>query len=704
MSFHPRMGHFSIKSKLLAMLLGVSLISIALVATLNYAASHDALRESVFNQLTSLRASKADQIERYFEERRTETGVLAGAALVHRAATALIAAYAGLDDAEVPPGWDDSIRRFYDEEYLPLLSQHTRGAPTAERYLPQTRAARYLKYAYIAGNPFPLGAKDSLDESPEDTSSYAAAHRAFHPLMRNVVDRFGYYDAFLIDIETGDVVYSVRKETDFAANLMEGPYDTSNLAALFRLLQRDSDRGEVRIADFANYRPSYGRPAAFVGTTVFEGHRPIAVLAMQLSVDEINHVMTGGEQWERDGLGKTGETILVGPDYLMRSTSRFLVEDPDGYVEGLRRLATPDADIEQILALRSPILRQAVRTRAAEEGLRGQVGTGVIEDYRGVEILGSWAPLRIPDVRWAIVGKIDLEEAYAPIHRLARHTLVQTALIVLVITVVVMLLVSSFVRPVNELITRVRDAGSGAVDVDVASTAQDEIGDLARSFQDLLGSVREQTRLLEEVRGENQRLLESILPAGVVRRMRRGDDELADTVPDVSILFAEVNGLAQRALSGDAGDSVALLKRLVASFDEAAERCGVEKLQVVGDTYQAAAGLSEPLLDHARRAVDFARELVRIVRRADAETDAELRLRVGIASGTALADVIGRERLVFHVWGEVVIEADHARDEAGAWQVVVTTPVRDKLHEVLAFRPLEGATGDLPLWVLADSE
>ncbi len=55
--------------------------------------------------------------------------------------------------------------------------------------------------------------------------------------------------------------------------------------------------------------------------------------------------MTGGNEWERDGLGKTGETYLVGPDHLMRSNSRFLIESPDTYVERLRKTQTPEAEV-----------------------------------------------------------------------------------------------------------------------------------------------------------------------------------------------------------------------------------------------------------------------------------------------------------------------------------------------------------------------
>ena len=89
------------------------------------------------------------------------------------------------------------------------------------------------------------------------------------------------------------------------------------------------------------YRPTLGVPSAFVGTPVFDGGRPIAVLILQLSADAIDRVMTGDEQWARDGLGKTGETYLVGPDM----TDAFELALPDRITQRVRRASAQDQDV-----------------------------------------------------------------------------------------------------------------------------------------------------------------------------------------------------------------------------------------------------------------------------------------------------------------------------------------------------------------------
>ena len=129
----------------------------------------------------------------------------------------------------------------------------------------------------------------------------------------------------------------MHKDTGFATSFKNGPYAYSGAANLFGTLQNNRERGAFEVIDFSPFRPSYGQPVAFIGSPIFKKSNLIGILLLQLPVDEINRIMTGNFQWKKDGLGKTGETILVGSDYLMRSQSRFLVENPDQYFKDLKK-------------------------------------------------------------------------------------------------------------------------------------------------------------------------------------------------------------------------------------------------------------------------------------------------------------------------------------------------------------------------------
>lgn len=71
---------------------------------------------------------------------------------------------------------------------------------------------------------------DNPQDSPTEPSAYAAWHDRFHPTLSNSVDRNGYRDLLLLDLD-GHVVYSVRKRDDFATDVMRGAPKNGDSAA-----------------------------------------------------------------------------------------------------------------------------------------------------------------------------------------------------------------------------------------------------------------------------------------------------------------------------------------------------------------------------------------------------------------------------------------------------------------------------------------
>ncbi len=695
------MANLSIKSKLLVMLLAVSLFSIAVVASLNFYTCYQTLKDAVFSHLTSVRASRGDQIEQYFERLRLEAVALASGSVTIDAARQFIDAYRKLDGVPVAPEMDAALRQFYQQTWAPAFEKDSGRTIEIDSVLPETPAARYLQYHYIADNPFPLLEKGGMLRA-DDTSDYSRVHEAFHPTLQRLMRTFGFAGIYLVDIETGAVVYSEGKRSEFATRLSDGRFARTHLGDLFRRVQRAPDRNGAELEDFQRYVPTFDAPRAFIGAPVFEGGRAIAVLVLRLAPDGISRVMTSNRQWERDGLGRTGEAYLVGPDFRLRSDSRFLLETPERYGEQLTKNGVPPGEVAAILREQSSILYQKVRSVAAENALQGNEGTGVVPDYRGTDVLASWAPLKIAGLDWGIVAKIDREEAFAPMRHIARDTLIQTLVILLIITLVVMFLASSFVRPVNELIARVQLARTGKTDMTFAAESTDEIGDLARSFRELIGSVQKQTRMLEAATSENQLLLENVMPKRIAERVRVGGGVAAEHFEDVTVVFAELRGLAQFTQATSDYESVAALKRLITAFDEVALHHGVERIKTIGDTYLAVTGLSQPLLDHMRRSVEFALAARAIVADFAREKSARLGLTVGIGSGPVIADVMGQGHAQFQLWGAAVIAADHAMDCGGVDDIVVTGSVRNGLADQFDFEPL--AESEVPLWRLVDRD
>ena len=686
------LNHISIKSKLIVMLLVVSGSSILVTAYVGYQSGKSNLNKRVFDQLTSVRASKAYQIESYFKNIRNHTETLSEDPSITAAMRSFTDAYQTLQTEKIANPINSKINQYYNQEFLPRLIKSTGGSPIVESYTPKVAASQYLQYHYIANNPNPIGKKQQLSD-PKDGSNYTEVHKRYHPIFRNIIKKFGYYDMFLID-PNGTVVYTVFKETDFGTNFQTGPYKNSNLAKLNRLVQNAKERDYSKIVDFEAYSPSYDAPAAFIAAPIYENSQLIGVLAFQLPVDEINNVMTGNRKWEADGLGKSGETYLVGRDFLMRSVSRFLEQDPKGYGEILRSLGVKESVIRRINQYKSSILQQPVRTEAVEEALAGKEGTQIIKDYRSIPVLSSYAPLQLEGLDWVILSEIDLAEAYAPIYSFAKQILIYATLLSLLVTLIAMGLAYWFVQPINQLIANARKVAAGELDAIATLKNEDEFGELAKSFNAMVRSLRTQTNLVKEKSQENEQLLLSVFPSSIAKRLKKGERNIAEDVSNVAVIFSNLTGFSKLSETLTAYEIVSILNDLVAAFDESAERYGIEKIKTIGDSYLGVCGLSIPYLDHDKRVLDLALDMLSIIRRFNHEREFELNIRIGINSGDVVAGIVGRNKFIYDVWGDTINLASALRAACPPGMILVSQEVHRRLKDIYKFEAMPDVESD----------
>ncbi len=697
-------SRLSIRSKLVMLLLLASIVSMLVVAWQGYRSGKDALTHAVINQLTTLREAKSQQVAAYLSDIHDQVLALSENSAIVAALDEFRTAYRLAEREELSPKAKQTLSAYYRNEFIPRLKDRMGGEPEVGHYMPEGGAAAYLQYHYIAANPNKVGEKDRLVHAAGDTSYYAQVHARYHERLRSLLKRFGYYDLFLIDHETGNVLYTVSKETDFATSLQHGPYSASNFARMAKEIMRTRERGKARFEDFDIYVPSYGVPAAFVATTVYDGKEIAGILALQVPSDELNDVMTSARRWEESGMGRSGEVYLVGRNHLMRSDSRFLIQEPERYLKRLRDIRMPDADIARIRKLNTTILFQPVHEASVDLALAGKTGVEEVVDYRGVPVLSAYAPLRAQGFDWVILSEMDRAEIDVPVDRFRRQVLVSATIIGIIVTLLALFAASYFIRPIHALVGGLRRVAEGHDDVVVEVANKDEFGELAHSFNRMVGSIRAQKREIKLKDEENRRLLENVLPGPVAERVRQGETQVVDRVGNVSIVFTALTGLIRREDEEDPVAAIERLNALVSRFDEAAERYGVDKIKTIGDDYMAACGLITPRLDHAKRAFSFAREMMDIVQRSGAEYGLDLRLRVGIHSGAVLAGVVGRRKFVYDVWGSTVDVASEIRFAAAPGSICVSDQTLEHLHDTAGFVKgaqiqVEGAP-PLHLWCL----
>ena len=489
-----------IRWKLFLTVLALAVPALMLVGFLSFLGGKAAVERTTLDHLTSVRASKAHQIEEYFDQIRSLARTLARDRMIVDAMVDFDDAHQSMLDVELSQDQREAVFAYYDNEFLPLLGATTGAQLDRADFLPADDGDLYLQYHYIVANRHPLGEKILLDDAG-DGSVYSAVHRTIHPVLRDFVREFGFYDLFLID-GSGTIVYSVAKEADLGTNLLDGPYQDSNLAAVYQEAQHDYLGNSVHLVDFAHHAPSFGEPASFVAAPIVDGAWLLGVLVFQMPVGEIDNVMTSNQNWEIDGLGETGESYLVGPDFKMRSNSRFFLEDPEGFLEAAEEAGASATDIREIRDFGTTILTQEVRSVASIAALIGETATMTTTDYRGVEVLSSYAPLDIEGVEWAILSEIDADEAYARIRVFTRTLMIRLAGLLAIVLVAAWFLSRYFVAPIVELDDAAGRFAAGEEDVEVPVRSGDELGGLAKSFNQMVSAIRQKTTDLKKTAEE----------------------------------------------------------------------------------------------------------------------------------------------------------------------------------------------------------
>ena len=522
------------------------------------------------------------------------------------------AGFRELKNSTITREQDTALDNYYSNVFVKGLQDNTGNTSDPKGFIPTDPAARYLQANYTA--PFTdFDGAIKLDDAG-DGSAWSATHAKYHDYFREMVNRFHYADALLLDTN-GNVVYSAYGGADLGTNVETGPYRDSNLAGAYKDAMASNAVDFVELTDYGRYQPSYGVPTAWAESPIGSGGVASGALAVQLPITAINDVMTGGSDWQAEGLGATGETYLAGADGQMRSVSRLALEDPEKFsAESIAAGGDPLA-ANNAARVKDTVLMQNVDTQAVEDAAKGQSGTAIADEYLGQEALVAYAPLQIPGLRWVIVAKIDASEAFQPVTDFTRNMILATAAMIFLVCLGSLMLAQIFVRPVRRLVAGVRQVAAGDLSVQVPVKTRDEFDDLGGAFNDMSRSLRTKQELLDEQKAENDRLLLTLMPETVARRYRQGEETISQDHQDVSVVFADIVGFEALSARLPSDRSLALFNELVRSFDDAAAKLGVEKVRTLHTGYLASVGLTVPRVDNSRRAVDFAIQMESIVQR-----------------------------------------------------------------------------------------
>lgn len=252
---------------------------------------------------------------------------------------------------------------------------------------------------------------------------------------------------------------------------------------------------------------------------------------------------------------------------------------------------------------------------------------------------------------------------------------------------------SSLIWPVGRIGQTLGMIAGGDFNARVTVPNRDELGELAANVNttserlgELYNKVEAQRAELAVEHARSEALLNSLLPKEIAARLKTEPDKtIADSLPQVAILFADIVDFTSRAATQQPEEVVEFLNKIFRAFDELSERHGLEKVKTIGDAYMVAAGVPSEVKDPVHRVAAMALDMQRTVTEMSPEFGENLQIRIGLHTGPAVAGVIGSQKPFYDVWGETVNTASRMESHGEPGRILVTATAKEKLGQHFHF-------------------
>jgi methyl-accepting chemotaxis protein len=378
----------------------------------------------------------------------------------------------------------------------------------------KTDSQTILQEAFLTGDP---EGRVDVDKVPGLTPAYGVSHAHYQPIYREQIKAQSYHDLYLFDLD-GHLVYSVRKAEDFATNFADpaDPYAQTTLAGLFRRAVAQRSARDFVFADFAPYPAAGGLPLAFLATPIYDGlDNKLGVLALSFSAAPLGTVIGN-----RQGLGQTGDVLIVGSDGLARSDSAFTAE--------------------------SDVLQPTLFDGAVAAAVTGLPGTTSSPDFRGASVIAAAAPADVTSAQsWAVVAVMDRAEIFAPVTTLTTMMLATGLALLAVVALAGWVFARGFSRPITALTEGMKELAEGRLDAEIGYRGRaDEIGDMAEALEVFRDNARRVVEMSEAERAASDRRREE--RAAMMANLQRAFGEVVD---------AAVRGDFSRRVAADFPDA-----------------------------------------------------------------------------------------------------------------------------------------------------
>ena len=211
-----------------------------------------------------------------------------------------------------------------------------------------------------------------------------------------------------------------------------------------------------------HYCTAQKRASSMVSAPMYHNGNVVAVVAMRLDDSELVDAVN-----EQDRFGTTGAVYII---------------DESGVIINNRS---------------NGIDKQIVTSEAIARGFRGESGVLEYTSHNGRSVVGAYR--WIPEYNSLILAERDLAEVHAPILELERRIATTSISLLFILSVLVLLISNYLTKPVRALASGMKKIDRGDYSAYVEPMYNDELGDLALSFNEMAEKLQRTTGELESI-------------------------------------------------------------------------------------------------------------------------------------------------------------------------------------------------------------
>ncbi len=236
----------------------------------------------------------------------------------------------------------------------------------------------------------------------------------------------------------------------------------------------------------------------------------------------------------------------------------------------------------------------------------------------------------------------------------------------------------------------------------LSKKSSNEFYQIQNFSNELENTVKERTRELKLEKDKTEKLLETsdrlllnVLPESIAIRLKAGETQIADHFDEASVVFIDIVDFTKLSAKSTPQKMVKMLNEIFTIFDKIAAKYGLEKIKTIGDCYMAAAGIPIPKSDHAQAIAMMALEVLQTMKEYRSEDNQQIQFRIGLDCGPIVAGVIGEQKFIYDLWGDMVNTASRMETNGVIGKIQCTERFKQKLTSPFPLLAKEGTNDEV---------